>query len=957
MQRILLSTVLAVAMVATLILPVTSLAAEDNIRKQFETEHCVFYSSNTDAVALNQISELLEDAHVRITAILGDEPAEKADIQLRRHAYAAESRSTKNGLDIFVNNAAQPDAYTSNSLPDIREAYIEWFLHTVCEGSGVLQKQALTYGFVNYVAERCQWWIQDRQVVRQDILNDTVINVYDACDMNRSAYCVLYIDFIIDSFGITAFKQHASDTELKDLTGLPNEDLETRWQAFIRKRIPLEEIPKLQKETAHFTFWCADADAYMTDSIAEVLEGSYAYVTGWFQKEPSQKTKVSFSPGYGGSAGEAELDAGYDPVDGLANGNDKVFVHEFAHVVMGGNFGKVFKEGVAAYVSGQDSASLDIPKDVVAGTLRTLPELWSVDQWTWDQWVYSYGYAYVKFLEETYGHSKVLEIIANGGDALKTLELTEEALNSNWISFLNRTYGSGESAPTVKPTATPKPTAAARPTTTAKPTATLQPTKTTAPAPTAKPTASALQTATAPERLKLQKETQHFVVWSSDMDASAAATIADTLERNYARVTSDLRIEPKQETRIEISRGSLGGHAYPDKVVLTYDPAQGVNEYAKQIAVHEFAHMVANAHDPDGGQSAYLSRALYEGVAAYEAGQDSAADDIPKDLASSIYRTLPEIEKLSASDESSIIYSYGYAYTKFLVDTYGYDVLVKILQGQPRTEALGANDSTVNSQWLAFLDRTYGNAANTTMPIASATVRPSSQTTAVPSAAVSATPSASTIPSARPSAGILPTHTAPSDSSFDPSARPAASIPTILGHQADTVNNRNYYAKTSGYSTMYYLRSSSGRMARVSAPYVTSADEKNYYPVNHGGTVLFPRLENGNVTCFCEFKDGMKVPVLTLRADASPQVDSNGYQIGVINEKTYYVRTSGASTLFYLKSSSGRMARVSAPYVSGTDSQRYYPVNCGGVILFPRLKDGTFTSYVTGGGDDALQVI
>ena len=94
----------------------------------------------------------------------------------------------------------------------------------------------------------------------------------------------------------------------------------------------------------------------------------------------------------------------------------------------------------------------------------------------------------------------------------------------------------------------------------------------------------------------------------------------------------------------------------------------------------------------------------------------------------------------------------------------------------------------------------------------------------------------------------------------------------------------------------------------------------------------------------------MEIPVLAVQA--RPAAGEELQQFSV-NGKTYYVKTSGASMLFYQRRSAGSLGRVSAPcvsapYVTGADGTRYYPVNCGGTVLIPQLKDGTLASYAAG---------
>ena len=166
-------------------------------------------------------------------------------------------------------------------------------------------------------------------------------------------------------------------------------------------------------------------------------------------------------------------------------------------------------------------------------------------------------------------------------------------------------------------------------------------------------------------------------------------------------------------------------------------------------------------------------------------------------------------------------------------------------------------------------------------------------------------------------------------------------------YQIGQINGKPYYARTSGASTMFYLKSSSGRMARVSAPYVTDAKGNRYYPVNCGGSVLYPELSNGVVTAYCAYQNGLKTTVLSIQAESLPEL-VNGSQMLHVNGKPYYARTSGFSCLYYLRSSSGRMARVSAPYMTDKNNARFYPINHGGTILIPVQEAQAAVAYTDG---------
>ena len=244
---------------------------------------------------------------------------------------------------------------------------------------------------------------------------------------------------------------------------------------------------------------------------------------------------------------------------------------------------------------------------------------------------------------------------------------------------------------------------------------------------------------------------------------------------------------------------------------------------------------------------------------------------------------------------------------------------------------------------------------------------PSPSTEPSPSAIPSTEPSPSASPSAQPSTTAKPSATArptavPSATvkpSPVPSAIPAPSIPAVNGYQGGLLNGRVYYTRTSGASMLFYQQRSNGSLGRVSAPYVTDGSGTRYYPINNGGTVLYPRLENGKLTAYCLYSSNRQIPVM--RADAVPATGTSNLQYFMLNGRQYYARTSGASILFYQRRSSGSLGRVSAPYVTSAGGIRYYPVNCGGTVLYPKLTGGQIASYCSyssiTGDDPALTVL
>ena len=191
--------------------------------------------------------------------------------------------------------------------------------------------------------------------------------------------------------------------------------------------------------------------------------------------------------------------------------------------------------------------------------------------------------------------------------------------------------------------------------------------------------------------------------------------------------------------------------------------------------------------------------------------------------------------------------------------------------------------------------------------------------------------------------------------SSGPASIPAPNLqPAVSGFETGLANERTYYAKSSGASTKYYLRSNTGKMTRVAVPSVKTGGQ-TFYPILSGGSVLFPRVESGQVVCYSTFVDGMDVPILNVQTAVSPAL-TDGYQTGRMNGRPYYVKVSGASMKYYLKSNSGKMTRVAAPSISAGGT-KYYPINHGGTVLWPVVETGKLLSYSAYDGDTESPVL
>lgn len=83
------------------------------------------------------------------------------------------------------------------------------------------------------------------------------------------------------------------------------------------------------------------------------------------------------------------------------------------------------------------------------------------------------------------------------------------------------------------------------------------------------------------------------------------------------------------------------------------------------------------------------------------------------------------------------------------------------------------------------------------------------------------------------------------------------------GYQLVQLNGRQYYAKVSGASQMFYMKNAAGQLKRVSVPYVSpDRGRTRWYPIVHGKTIVIPKLANGTVSSYVVQNGGRETAVL-----------------------------------------------------------------------------------------------
>lgn len=211
---------------------------------------------------------------------------------------------------------------------------------------------------------------------------------------------------------------------------------------------------------------------------------------------------------------------------------------------------------------------------------------------------------------------------------------------------------------------------------------------------------------------KQQRETDHFVFYCTDQDVKALDDLVDSLENCYEKVTSDLGKAPSDKTRVDIYpdiktyHDAIGRPSAPDWAVgearsgciyvvspLNPGPAHNYDDIII-IAVHEYTHIVVEQFNRC--QPTYLN----EGIACYEAGQTSSIYSIKNDMTQGTLPSLTELENYSSLSDP---YTYSRIYIDFVVETFGFDKVVSLLEGKSQTEVFGISTEQLNEKWIAFL--------------------------------------------------------------------------------------------------------------------------------------------------------------------------------------------------------------------------------------------------------------
>jgi len=207
-----------------------------------------------------------------------------------------------------------------------------------------------------------------------------------------------------------------------------------------------------------------------------------------------------------------------------------------------------------------------------------------------------------------------------------------------------------------------------------------------------------------------------FVVYDGLTSANVLG-ISQELERNYARILSDLQVDslPKITAKIWGDYDHFLEDMEND-IGIRYTGATGYvfgmaefriyyNQQASITAVHEFAHLVSmqvNSSIPNN------PRWLWEAVALYENNEFVDPRTLPY-MVSGNYPTLEELNSDYNSGNHSI-YSVGYILLEYIIETWGMDEVIELIQTNGNIPLiLGITVEGFESGWYLFIEEKYLN--------------------------------------------------------------------------------------------------------------------------------------------------------------------------------------------------------------------------------------------------------
>lgn len=224
-----------------------------------------------------------------------------------------------------------------------------------------------------------------------------------------------------------------------------------------------DNIVFLNKESAHFLFFCSVKDKDTLEELSNYLESNYKRITDNLKHSPKEKVVVKVYPDlktFHNAVGSPDAP---DWAIGRAM-NGKIYMvspsnpgpshtynsvvnsisHEFTHIVLRvinkGSLPIWLNEGIASYEGKNiDGYKLAIKDEVNQGKIPSLEQL--NNRQDFEQLKgYCYSITIIEYIINDFGYDKLIEFVKNPTDFKSVFNINQNEFYSQWVQYLNNNY-------------------------------------------------------------------------------------------------------------------------------------------------------------------------------------------------------------------------------------------------------------------------------------------------------------------------------------------------------------------------------------------------------------------------------------------------------------------------------------------------------------------------------------
>lgn len=210
---------------------------------QRETDHFLFYCTDRDTQALDDLSETLEDCYERVTSDLGKVPSGKTRIYISPDLETYHNVVGRpNAPDWSVGTAGNGEVYIVSPLnpgptkdyDDMLTVAVHEYVHVVVQEFGRWQPSYLDEGIACYEAGQ---FGSPKHYIPIDIANGTLPSLTDLETSNNSTilytYGPAYVDFVAKTFGFDKVVSLLEGKSQEEVFGMSMEELNEKWMDYL----------------------------------------------------------------------------------------------------------------------------------------------------------------------------------------------------------------------------------------------------------------------------------------------------------------------------------------------------------------------------------------------------------------------------------------------------------------------------------------------------------------------------------------------------------------------------------------------------------------------------------------------------------------------------------------------------------------------------------------------------